>query len=108
MSTAAAPAADKGANGPKARHLALVKTGPSTRQDVIWPQKKDEALTQALTWMGLDNKRFSKRSVHRRPHVCDSICRKRPEQEMLRAEGRLVAAKGMGCGLRGGGVEVSL
>ena len=45
MSTAAAAAADKGANGPKARHPALVKAAPSTRQDVIWPLKKDEALS---------------------------------------------------------------
>lgn len=30
----------------------------------------------------------------------DSICRKRPEPEMLRAKGRLMAAKGMRWGLR--------
>lgn len=57
--------------------------------------------------MDLDSNRFGERSVHRRPHACDSICRKRPELEMLRAEDRLVAAKGMGWGLRGGGDEVS-
>ena len=57
--------------------------------------------------MDLDSKRFGERSVHRRPHACDSVCRKRLEPEMLRAEGRLVAAKGMGWGLRGGSDEVS-
>lgn len=58
--------------------------------------------------MDLDNKRCGERSVHRRPHVRDSICRKRPEPEMLRATGRLMAAKGMRWGLKGGGDEVSL
>ena len=58
--------------------------------------------------MDLDNKRFGERSVHRRPHVRDSICRKHPDPEMLRAKGRLMAAKGMRRGLRGCGDEVSL
>ena len=57
--------------------------------------------------MDLDNKRFGERSVHRRPHACDSICRKRLEPEMLRAKGRLVAVKRTGWGLRGVGDEVS-